>query len=141
MPDTDDPRRFATDAHLQAGKRDLIVRAARPYRDRGLIVTFDGIHDRIEAETLRGSILTAAADDRRDLDAGEFWPDELVGLKAVDPHGKFLGVVSGVIFSGSQDRLVVTTPAGVEVEVPFVDDLVSDPEAGRIVIEAPGGLF
>ena len=141
LPDTDDPRRFDTGALLRAGDRDLVVRASRPYRDKGLIVAFEGVRDRIQAETLRGSLLTAAAEDRRDLDPGEFWPEDLVGLEAVDPEGNALGVVSGLVLTGSQDRLVVTTPAGTEVEVPFVNDLVGDPEDGRLLIDAPEGLF
>jgi 16S rRNA processing protein RimM len=139
LPDTDDPRRFESGSILWAEDHELVVRAARPYRDRGLIVAFAGIRDRTEAEALRGSVLTASG--RRDLEEGEFWPDDLVGLEAVDPRGARLGTVTGVVVTGAQDRLVVTTPRGNEVEVPFVDDLVGDPEAGCIVIDPPGGLF
>jgi ribosomal 30S subunit maturation factor RimM len=51
-----------------------------------------------------------------------------------------LGEVTGVELGG-QDRLVVTTPTGAEVLVPFVADLVGDPEGGRIRIDPPAGLF
>jgi hypothetical protein len=36
---------------------------------------------------------------------------------------------------------VVATPTGEEVQVPFVEEIVGDPEGGRIVIDAPQGLF
>ena len=42
------------------------------------------------------------------------------------------------IVYGPQDRLVVETPDGARVEVPFMNDLVGDPEDGKIVIDAPG---
>ena len=115
--------------------------SARPYRDRGLIVGFAGITDRDAAEGLRGVVLTREAAERPRLERGEFWSSALVGLQAVTPAGILLGRVTGVLTAKLQDRLVVTTPAGVEVQVPFVDDLVADPGAGRIVIDPPEGLF
>ena len=111
-----------------------------PYRDRGLVVGFEGIATRPDAEALRGVSLTIERAERRDLEPGEFWPDDLIGLTAVDPSGGTLGTVADVEIAG-QDRLVVTTPDGRAVLVPFVSDLVADPEEGRIVIDAPPGLF
>ena len=117
------------------------MRSARPYRDRGLIVGFAGITDRNAAEALRGLVLTRDAAERRSLDEGEFWSSSLVGLEAVTPAGVVLGRVAEVVAGGFQDRLVVVTPSGEEVQVPFVDEIVGDPEDGRIVIDAPEGLF
>jgi len=121
--------------------RTLVVAATSRYRDRGLIVRFEGVGDRDQAEALRGSILTVGADDRRLLDEGEFWPDDLVGLTAVSPEGRVLGVVTAVELGVGQHRIVVATPDGEDVLVPFVDDLVGDPEDGRIEIHRPAGLF
>jgi 16S rRNA processing protein RimM len=121
--------------------RSLVVRSASRYRDRGLIVGFEGVDDRDQAEALLGSMVTIAASSRRPLDDGEYWPDDLVGLAAVSPDGSTLGVVIAVDFGAGQDRLVVSTPAGAEVLVPFVDGLVGEPAGGRIEIRDPGGLF
>ncbi len=141
LPAGDDPADFRPGSALRAGDRDVEVRSARPYRDRGLIVAFAMIHDRNSAETLRGLVLTRDAAERRSLDDGEFWSSSLVGLEAVTPAGAVLGRVSEVIAGGFQDRLVVATPSGEEVQVPFVEEIVGDPEGGRIVIDAPEGLF
>jgi 16S rRNA processing protein RimM len=120
---------------------ELTVREARPYRDRGLLVAFDGVPDRTAAEALRGSVLTIPTDDRRSLESGEWWPDDLVGLRVVGPDGVFLGTVADVVMGGFQDRLVIDTPGGGSVEVPFVDELVGDPVGGQIVVTAPPGMF
>ena len=128
---------FDTD---EAPPRSLTVRAVQQYRDRGLILHFDEIDDRTAAETVRGAWLTVDPSQRRVLEPGEFWPEDLVGLEAVTPAGALLGVVRSVV-SGPQDRLVVGTADGREVEVPFVHDLVGDPQDGRIVIDPPAGLF
>jgi 16S rRNA processing protein RimM len=141
LPESDDPGGFRRGSVLRAGERDLEVRSARPYRDRGLIVGFAGILDRNTAETLRGLILTRDAAQRRSLDEGEFWASSLVGLKAVAPDGRILGRVIEVVSGGFQDRLVVETRSGEQVQVPFVEQFVGDPRDGRLVIDAPEGLF
>jgi 16S rRNA processing protein RimM len=117
------------------------VGRSRRYRDRGLIVGFAGIEDRNTAETLRGSLLTRCAEGRRALAEGEYRSPSLLGLEAVTPDGKRLGEVTQVLTGRFQDRLVVATPSGEEVQVPFVAELVGDPAAGRVVIDAPEGLF
>jgi 16S rRNA processing protein RimM len=132
---------FGRGVLLRAGERDLEVRSARPYRDRGLIVAFAGIADRNAAEALRGLVLTRDGAQRRSLDEGEYWSADLVGLEAVTPAGAVLGRVAEVVSGGFQDRLVVVTPSDEEVHVPFVDEIVGDPHDGRIVIDAPEGLF
>ncbi len=73
----------------------------------------------------------------------EWYDAQLVGLAAVDPTGEVLGVLSRVDHLPAQDLLVVRTPEGREVLVPFVAALVPtvDPGAGRVVIDPPGGLF
>ena len=141
LPAGDDPGAFRRGAVLRAGEHDLEVLSARPYRDRGLIVGFAGINDRNSAEGLRGAVLTREAAGRRRLDDGEYWSSALVGLEAVTPAGAVLGRVSGVLVGRLQDRLVVTTTAGAEVQVPFVEEIVADPREGRIVIDPPEGLF
>ena len=128
--------RFLTDSGVE-----LVVRSARPYRDRGFIIGFAGVGRRDMAEQLRGAVLTIDASERPDLDSDEYWTDDLVGLQAVDPAGEVLGTVVSVDFGTAQDRLVVRTAGGQDVLVPFVGDIVGDPIDGRIVIDAPAGLF
>ena len=141
LPDTADDRRFAAGSHLLTSEGfTLVVRAARPYRDKGLVVAFEGVPDRSAAEELRGLDLMVTADDRRALATGEWWVDDLVGLAAVSPTGEPLGEITGVELGTGQDRLVVATPRG-DVLVPFVEQIVSDPADGKVVIDAPEGLF
>ncbi|MFH1329947.1 MAG: ribosome maturation factor RimM [Actinomycetota bacterium] len=137
----DHPGDFESGSILRAGERELEVCSSRPLRDRGLIVGFAGVTDRNAAEALRGVVLTGDAADRRSLEEGEFWSSDLVGLEAVTPAGAVLGRVAEVVTGGFQDRLVVTTPSGDAVQVPFVAEIVGDPEDGRILIDPPEGLF
>ena len=124
---------------LWSGETRFVVAASRPYRDKGLTVRFEGVSDRAAAEALRGTEL-AIDPSATDLDEGEYWPADLIGLAAVGPDGEPLGEVVEVVY-GPQDRLVVETPDGHRAEVPFVDGLVGDPAGGRIVVDAPAVLF
>ena len=96
-PLTDHPERFAPDAVFLTEEdppRTLEVRSVRG-AGADLIISFAGLADRTEAETLRGQRLTIGKSERRELDEGEYWPDELEGLVALDPHGDRIGVVTG----------------------------------------------
>ena len=145
-PATDAPDlRFAPGARLVTDEippRALEVVGAQPH-GAGLIVRFSGIDDRNAAEALRGVRLTIAPDERRTLAAGEYWPDELTGCDALDLSGRRLGTVAGVVAGAAQDRIVVATPHGVDVEVPFVGAIVVEVDIAvrRVVIDAPAGLF
>lgn len=142
MPDTDDPDRFVPGAVFTTPQgRTLEVATVKSYRDRGLLIRFEGVAGREEAERLRGSVLTIAPEQRRHLEHHEFWPDDLVGLAAIDPAGSRLGIVDRVELGPGQARLVVVTDSGAEALVPFVAEIVGDPTDEAVVIDAPEGLF
>lgn len=151
---TDDPHDrfvpgavFTTRAPAGSGvPRELTLTAARLHRDIWLLA-FEEIPDRTGAESLRGTTLHLRADDAVDetdkVDENSWYEDELVGLTAVDPAGETIGAVSGLLTGAAQDLLVVTLQDGTEAMVPFVAAIVPevDIEAGRVVIDAPPGLF
>jgi 16S rRNA processing protein RimM len=107
------------------------------------MVQFAGIDDRDAAESMRGVALSIPADERRPLEDGEYWPEELEGCVALDPTGRSFGTVTGIVEGAAQDRIVVVTAGGANVEVPFVAAIVVevDPAARRLVIDPPEGLF
>ena len=51
----------------------LTVSSANPHKD-GLLAAFVEVIDRNQAETLRGTSFYVPAEDRRQLDEGEYWP-------------------------------------------------------------------
>ena len=144
-PLTDDPdgRWFAGAELASDGNPPVLytIEGVGPHKD-GLLVRFNGVTSRSSAEALRGTSFTIAADDRRELESEEFWPDDLIGCEVIDETGASLGTVDSVEFGSAQDRLAVRTADGV-VEVPFVDAIVPiiDLDAHRIVMTPPIGLF
>ncbi len=106
-----------------------------------LLLRFAEAPDRSTAEQLRGVELLVSTTASAEPDA--WYEDELVGLAVRSPDGELLGEVVRLDTGGAQDLLVVATPAGREVLVPFVTALVPDVDvaAGVVVVDPPGGLF
>ena len=113
--------------------RPYTVRAVRQGK-KGPQVAFEEATDRPSAELLRGK--EVFADERRPLEAGEYWPQELVGLQVRPGGGEVVEVTHGV----AQDRLTIERQ-GMRFEVPFVEELVPivDLEEGFVeVVEIEG---
>lgn len=141
-PLTDQPdRRFAPGSSLLLEDGAQLRVARFEETDRYPIITFEGIHDRSAAEALRETQLYVTLAERRILAEGEYWPDDLIGLRVEDASGTELGTVGDVEVGMGQDRLVIDTPSGALI-LPFVSDLVPtvDLDEGLLVVEVPPGL-
>ncbi len=151
---TDDPeRRLAVGAQLPTEAppssgvpRLLTVASTRVHRGVWL-VGFEEIPDRTGAESLRGTRLVLDEDLAQgptvEDDTEGWYLEDLVGLRAEDPHGEVLGEVSGLEVCAAQDVLLVRLTDGRTALVPFVTAIVPvvDPQGGRVVLDAPAGLF
>ncbi len=121
----------------------ITVEAVRWHSGR-LLLRVEGVHDRTQAEGLRGAVLRAdVPDDEVPEDPEEFFDHQLRGLAVVTADGTAIGVVDDVVHLPSQDLLSVKRDAGREVLVPFVMEIVTgiDVEAGRVTVELPEGLL
>ena len=125
--------------------RSLTVRSTRVHNGIWLLA-FDEVPDRTGAESLRGTRLLLPPDAPRvaaPADPDAFAEADLVGLPVLDPAGTRLGEVVGLEVGAAQDRLVVRLSDGRQGEVPFVAALVPEVDlaGGRVVVDAPAGLF
>ena len=141
---TDHPERFVPGAvfgTMDEPTQRLEIDSIRAHKE-GFIARFHGVEDRNGAESLRGITLTIPAEERRELEEDEYWPDDLRGMAVLDPLGNRIGTVQSVVL-GAQDRIVVALSDGGEVEVPFVPDIVAEvhPSGGFLVVDAPEGLL
>jgi 16S rRNA processing protein RimM len=130
---TDDPdlrfavgRVMATDP---AAAGPLTVESVRWHSGR-LLIRFDGIADRNQAEELRGTWLTLdSAEVGSTGDPDEFHDHELIGLAVVTTSGEPVGRVTDVRHFG-QDLLVIEpAPAG---SGPGAGSAETGPEAGPV---------
>lgn len=152
-PRTDEPdRRFAAGAQLKTeqkrpgapGPAHLTVAGTRWHSGR-LLVRFEEINDRNEAEAARGTMLAIPLDpDESPADPDEYYDYQLVGLTVVTTDGRTVGELKEIVHGSAQDLLVITAPEGAaDVLVPFVTALVPevDVPGGRIVVVDLPGLL
>ena len=145
---SDAPDRFAPGTELGVGDPDgpgplepVVVRAARLHLGR-LLLSLEGVTDRDAADRYRGAWLSIPVAAARPLEAGEFWPHQLVGLAVVDRQGRRRGQVADVVPGAAHDLLAVDLTGGGSALVPAVAALVTvELEAGRVLVDAVPGLL
>jgi len=116
------------------------LRRARP-GGRAFILSLEGVDSIEAAEELRDLSLFVARDELPQPDEGEWYVEDLLGLRVEDPRGKVLGELKSIFDNGAHEVYVVAR-AGRELLVPAVEGVVLaiEPAAGRIVLEPPPGL-
>ena len=95
---------------------------------------FEGISDRGAAEALRGSLVEIGRDALPQLEEGEYYYADLIGLPAYDRDGQSIGQVVAVENYGAGDLLEIELERGKSSLIPFKDG-IADLEDGRIVID------
>ena len=103
----------------------------------GVVVKFRGVDNRTLAELLKGRYLEVAEDRRRALDAGRFYHNQVVGLKAFTDSGEGIGVIAEVLERPAND-VWVSRDGPIEHLIPATKNAVVevDLEHGRVVVAA-----
>jgi 16S rRNA processing protein RimM len=126
----------------ESGRRLLSLKVVGKARG-AVLAEVEGIGDRNAAEALKGTKLYLHRSALPAPEEGEFYWDDLVGLKAEVIGGTVLGEVVAVHDYGGGPSLEVKRKAGTPVIVPFTNRVVPvvDVDAGKLVIDPPAGLF
>ena len=129
--------RLAPGSILECRGSELLVERARAVPGKAgpqggrWVVLFAGFSSRESVESLVGAVLRAEP-----LEAADgLWVHELIGAEVVDTAGESHGTVGSVQANPASDLLVLDD--GALVPLRFVVSV----EAGRLVVDAPPGLF
>jgi 16S rRNA processing protein RimM len=109
-----------------------------------IIAQFEGVHDRNDAEALRGVLLQVdSAGLTPPDDPDEFHDHQLVGLAVVSVDGAELGTVDRIEHAPASDLIVLAKTGGGTALIPFVSQMVPtvDMAGGRVVVDLPEGLL
>jgi 16S rRNA processing protein RimM len=122
-------------------EKRVVVATVRPFGER-MLIQFEGVSSRTEAEALRGADLTITRAEAAPLPEGRHYRFELVGLRVRTREGSFLGTVADVFATGSNDVIVVRSPGKKEILLPSLEHVILsiDLERGEMVVEVPPGL-
>ena len=103
---------------------------------RGVIVRLDGCHDRDGAGEYRGCEIAVERSRLPDVEDGEFYWTDLVGLRVATTGGVRLGEVERMMETGANDVMVVR--GDIERLIPFLPGTVVqsvDIERGAIIVD------
>ena len=104
-----------------------------------LIARLSGVHDRNQAEALRGLHLYLSRSALPQTEAEEYYHADLIGLAAVNTADEPLGRVAAIHNFGAGDIIEIAPPHGPSMLLPFTNAVVPtvDLAGGRVVIELP----
>lgn len=106
--------------------------SVREVQDRW-VVSFEGVVSREDAEGLQGWFIAVPAQDAPQLPDGTLYVHDVVGRDVVTEDGEWLGVITSVFPTGSNDVYVIEGPEG-ELLFPALKELVLDcPRNERLV--------
>jgi 16S rRNA processing protein RimM len=127
------------------GRSPVTIETAR--RDRGrLLIKFDGVDDRVAAQSLQGVYLMIPRSASPELPDDSYWPYELEGCAVRTEAGRELGTIAEVIHTQANDVWAARSAAGddgepVEVLIPALKDVVVSVDVGArevVVRDVPG---
>jgi 16S rRNA processing protein RimM len=107
----------------------LIVETVRE-GPRGLIVRFEEVRDRTQAEQLSGAPLAISEVDRGGPEPGAYYVSDLIGCQVVTDDDHDLGRITDVVSLIQHDLYVVKGPYG-EILVPSVRQFVREIDIDR----------
>jgi 16S rRNA processing protein RimM len=126
---SDFPERFAPGATLYLGEdlEKVQIATVRPHKTN-LLINLAEIGDRNEAEEVRGLWLFVPEADAAELEEGQYWVHDIIGLQVVTVDGMQVGKITDVMATGANDVYVVRPAAdingGRDVLLPAITDVV-----------------
>jgi len=100
----------------------------------GAVARFAQIADRSAAEKLRGTLLTVPRSALPQLEEGEYYHADLIGLPALSDEGAVLGTVVAVENFGAGDVIEIQRPDGKKFMVPMAPLAIPEWNAERLVV-------
>lgn len=136
-------RASGTGRHLRKGVEpalDGVRHHILQVRDtpKGYLVDLEGVVDRSQAAGLGGKELVLDRSELDDLEEGEFYVGDLIGMTAIDDTGDNLGTVEEVIETPAHEILLLREENR-ELYVPFTLEHVPyvDPENRSLIVAPP----
>ncbi len=105
-------------------------------------LSFVGLTSVREVDVLRGGLLQVPESERIVLPEGSYFHSDLIGMEVHTHSGVFLGTISDILETGSNDIFVVNGEKG-EFLVPMIEKFVKkvDLKQNRICIDPIEGLL
>ncbi len=113
------------------------------YQKNMVLLKLKGI-DRIEeAEKLRNAFLEVDRENAIDLEEGEYFIADLIGLQVITDEGEQLGKIEDIYNTGSSDIYVVKDKLGKQILLPAIEEVIKEIsiEENKITVHIIEGLI
>jgi len=125
-------------------EKQYAIEWAKPH-SRTILLSLEGINDRKQAETLIGSKLLLEKSHLPEIEEGDYYWFEIIGLSVFTSDDRYLGRVESIIPTGSNDVYVVQNrakPKSQEILIPALESVVLQIDTqNRIMrVDLPEGL-
>ena len=113
------------------------------YHKNMVLLKFKGIDRVEEAELLRNSYLEVDRENAIELQEGEYFIADLLGLNVVTEQNEFLGKLEDIFNTGSNDIYVVKSEDGKQLLLPAISEVIKEInlKQGKIVVHLLEGLI
>lgn len=137
IPLTDFPERFyeLKQILLEDGS-SLEVEGAKPHK-QFVLLKLRGLNTRNDIEHLRGKLIYVKKEDLVPLPEGHYYQFEIIGLKVYTEQGGYIGKVTDILSTGSNDVYVTEQDGQRPVLIPALKTVVHniDLDGGKMIVE------
>ena len=123
---TDIPNRFSEleTIYVGASHAPYPIQSVRPYKGEMIVLKFKGIDDANAAEPLRNQELSIPLSELAKLPPDSYYQHDILGLQVLTLDGQDLGQIVEIIVTGSNDVYSIKNPAGSQVLIPAIKDVI-----------------
>lgn len=146
-PTTDSPLRFNEITHvniIQQGKElgDHKISGVKYFKDT-VILKLKGYDNINDVESLKGAELYIPREEGAELEEGEYYIADIIGMDVVTDNGDRLGSIKDVMETGANDVYVVSTDGGRELLIPAIKQCIinTDIEKNVMTVHLIDGLL
>lgn len=130
IPVTDFPDRFQPGLEfiIDQDKKspiEVIVESARPHKNF-ILLKFKGYNSINDVEQWKGGELFVTEDNLAELEEGEYYFHQLLGLDVKTEDGTLIGTLKDILQTGANDVYVVAREGNKDLLLPVIDECVLD---------------
>ena len=123
--------------YLQQTGQPLALEIESARQHKGMIlVKFIGYDNINDVQAFRGHELMVSADDQQELEDGQYYYHQIIGLTVQTLDGTKLGTIKEILSPGANDVWVVQRPDAKDLLLPVIDDV----DRGIVEVELMEGL-
>jgi 16S rRNA processing protein RimM len=122
---TDFPERLKSGISVWVGPqyKEIKITNKRPH-SRGMLLSFEGYQHREEVSALRNRLVYVRTVNLPQLEEGEYYHHQVLGMQVVDEEGGTLGSIVRIHETGANDVYVVQGESGTELLIPAIESVI-----------------